>query len=682
MIRKLLVSLFLLVSISGLHAEDGSRLWLRQDGTANATVECLLHSLVLDKAQAELKQFWKGNPVSLQLFSDAEHVALGREGYTIRTSGENIVLGSVSEAGLLYAAYHLLRLQAMGEDIASLDIRERPAYDVRILNHWDNLDGTIERGYAGHSLWKWEELPGTVSSRYEAYARANASIGINATVLNNVNASPEMLSTDYLQKVKVLADIFRPYNIKVYLSVNFASPMVLGKLSTADPLDKNVSAWWKAKVQEIYSLIPDFGGFLVKANSEGQPGPCDYHRTHAEGANMMAEALKPYGGIVMWRAFVYSPSDNDRAKQAYLEFQPLDGKFLDNVIVQVKNGPIDFQPREPYSPLFGAMKHTPLMVEFQVTQEYLGHSNHLAYLAPMWKEFFDYVAPNTIQAVSGVANIGDEANWCGNDLAQANWYAFGRLAWNPELTSEAIVQEWLKQTFTTDTKFTGPMEDMMMRSREAVVDYMMPLGLHHIFAWGHHYGPEPWCTIPGARPDWLPSYYHQADKEGLGFDRSHTGSNAVAQYPESLAKQFDSIDTCPEEFLLWFHHVPWKHQMKSGATLWDELCRHYEQGVKETRSFCQTWEEMKPYVDAERYNAIAERLQIQANDAVWWKDACLLYFQTFSKMPFPKDVERPVYKLKKLMKVKLPISNYERPTPDMLPRGYLVTGKFLLTKNK
>ena len=669
MIRKLLVSLFLLVSISGLHAEDGSRLWLRQDGTANATVECLLHSLVLDKAQAELKQFWKGNPVSLQLFSDAEHVALGREGYTIRTSGENIVLGSVSEAGLLYAAYHLLRLQAMGEDIASLDIRERPAYDVRILNHWDNLDGTIERGYAGHSLWKWEELPGTVSSRYEAYARANASIGINATVLNNVNASPEMLSTDYLQKVKVLADIFRPYNIKVYLSVNFASPMVLGKLSTADPLDKNVSAWWKAKVREIYSLIPDFGGFLVKANSEGQPGPCDYHRTHAEGANMMAEALKPYGGIVMWRAFVYSPSDNDRAKQAYLEFQPLDGKFLDNVIVQVKNGPIDFQPREPYSPLFGAMKHTPLMVEFQVTQEYLGHSNHLAYLAPMWKEFFDYVASNTIQAVSGVANIGDEANWCGNDLAQANWYAFGRLAWNPELTSEAIVQEWLKQTFTTDTKFTGPMEDMMMRSREAVVDYMMPLGLHHIFAWGHHYGPEPWCTIPGARPDWLPSYYHQADKEGLGFDRSHTGSNAVAQYPESLAKQFDSIDTCPEEFLLWFHHVPWKHQMKSGATLWDELCRHYEQGLKETRSFCQTWEEMKPYVDAERYNAIAERLQIQANDAVWWKDACLLYFQTFSKMPFPKDVERPVYKLKKLMKVKLPISNYERPTPEMLPRG-------------
>lgn len=669
MIRKLLVSLFLLVSISGLHAEDGSRLWLRQDGTANATVECLLHSLVLDKAQAELKQFWKGNPVSLQLFSDAEHVALGREGYTIRTSGENIVLGSVSEAGLLYAAYHLLRLQAMGEDIASLDIRERPAYDVRILNHWDNLDGTIERGYAGHSLWKWEELPGIVSSRYEAYARANASIGINATVLNNVNASPEMLSTDYLQKVKVLADIFRPYNIKVYLSVNFASPMVLGKLSTADPLDKNVSAWWKAKVQEIYSLIPDFGGFLVKANSEGQPGPCDYHRTHAEGANMMAEALKPYGGIVMWRAFVYSPSDNDRAKQAYLEFQPLDGKFLDNVIVQVKNGPIDFQPREPYSPLFGAMKHTPLMVEFQVTQEYLGHSNHLAYLAPMWKEFFDYVAPNTIQAVSGVANIGDEANWCGNDLAQANWYAFGRLAWNPELTSEAIVQEWLKQTFTTDTKFTGPMEDMMMRSREAVVDYMMPLGLHHIFAWGHHYGPEPWCTIPGARPDWLPSYYHQADKEGLGFDRSHTGSNAVAQYPESLAKQFDSIDTCPEEFLLWFHHVPWKHQMKSGATLWDELCRHYEQGLKETRSFCQTWKEMKPYVDAERYNAIAERLQIQANDAVWWKDACLLYFQTFSKMPFPKDVERPVYKLKKLMKVKLPISNYERPTPEMLPRG-------------
>ena len=668
MIRLLVLSICMLASGGWLRAENGSRLWLRQDTTANATVKCLLHSPVLDVAQAELKQTWKGGPVSLQLFSDAEHTALGREGYTIRTSGNETVLGASSEAGLLYAAYHLLRLQAMNADTRSLHISEKPAYDVRILNHWDNLDGTIERGYAGHSLWKWEELPATVSPRYEAYARANASIGINATVLNNVNASPEILSTAYLQKVKALADIFRPYNIKVYLSVNFASPMVLGKLPTADPLCKEVAEWWKTKVHEIYSLIPDFGGFLVKANSEGQPGPCDYHRTHAEGANMMAEALKPYGGIVMWRAFVYSPSDSDRAKQAYLEFQPLDGKFLDNVIVQVKNGPIDFQPREPYSPLFGAMQHTPLMVEFQVTQEYLGHSNHLAYLAPMWKEFFTYVPSSSIQAVAGVSNIGDNTNWCGHDFAQANWYAFGRLAWNPDLTSETIAQEWLSQTFGTDPKFIQPVEDMMMRSREAVVDYMMPLGLHHIFAWGHHYGPEPWCTIPGARPDWLPSYYHQADKEGIGFNRSHTGSNATAQYPEPLAQQLDSIDTCPEEFLLWFHHAPWNHQMKSGATLWDELCRHYERGVKEAGSFCQTWNDAKPYIDAERWNAVAERLQIQANDAVWWKDACLLYFQKFSRMPFPKDVSRPVFKLKKLMKVKLPISNYECPTPEMLPQ--------------
>lgn len=668
MIRIVIISVCLLLSRGWLRAEDGSRLWLRQDTTANATVTCLLHSPTLDIACTELKQAWKGGDISLQLFSDAEHRALGREGYTIRTSENGIILGSASEAGLLYAAYHLLRLQAMNADTRSLRISESPAYGVRILNHWDNLDGTIERGYAGHSLWKWDELPSTVSSRYEAYARANASIGINATVLNNVNASPEILSTAYLKKVQTLADIFRPYNIKVYLSVNFASPMVLGKLPTADPLDKEVAAWWKQKVHEIYSLIPNFGGFLVKANSEGQPGPCDYGRTHAEGANMLASALKPYGGIVMWRAFVYSPSDNDRAKQAYLEFQPLDGKFLDNVIVQVKNGPIDFQPREPYSPLFGAMKHTPLMVEFQVTQEYLGHSNHLAYLAPMWKEFFQYVSPGSIQAVSGVSNIGDEPNWCGHDFAQANWYAFGRLAWNPELTSETIAQEWLMQTFSTDTKFIQPVEKMMMESREAVVDYMMPLGLHHIFAWGHHYGPEPWCTIPGARPDWLPSYYHQADRTGIGFDRSHTGSNAVAQYPDSLARVFDSIDTCPEAFLLWFHHVPWTHTMKSGATLWDELCRHYQQGVDEARSFCQTWKTVKLYIDEERWNAVAERLQIQANDAVWWKDACLLYFRQFAKMPFPKDVERPVYSLKKLMKVKLPISNYERPTPEMLPK--------------
>ena len=668
MIRNLLLSILFCGCTFTVSAEDGSRLWLRQDTDASATVDCILQSPTLDIARSEISQSWRGMPVSLQLFADSTHEALGKDGYTIRTGNGRITLGSASETGLLYAAYHLLRLQATETDMAHLDIKESPAYALRILNHWDNPDGTIERGYAGHSLWKWEELPGQLSPRYKAYARANASIGINGTVINNVNASPQALSTENLKKVKALADIFRPYGLKVYLSVNFASPMQLGGLDTADPLDENVKAWWKDKAHEIYSLIPDFGGFLVKANSEGQPGPCDYQRTHAEGANMMAQALKPYGGIVMWRAFVYSPTDHDRAKQAYLEFKPLDGKFLDNVIVQVKNGPIDFQPREPYSPLFGAMEHTPLMVEFQVTQEYLGHSNHLAYLAPMWKEFFSYVRPNTIRAMAGVANIGDDTNWCGHDLAQANWYAFGRLAWNPSLTSERIAKEWLEQTFTTKPEFVEPMTKALTDSHEAVVNYMMPLGLHHIFAWNHHYGPEPWCTIPGARPDWLPPYYHQADKEGLGFDRSHTGSNAAAQYPDSLAKVFDSIDTCPEKFLLWFHHVPWKHQMKSGHTLWEELCYHYNDGLKAARSLHDTWEAMKPYVDDERYQAISHRMDIQVHDAIWWKDACLLYFQTFSKMKLPKDVEKPSFRLKDLKKVKLPITNYECPTMEMLPQ--------------
>ena len=668
MIREILLGIFFCGCTLAVSAEDGSRLWLRQPTNATAQVDCLLQSPTLSIARTELSRAWKGKPVLIQLCSDLTHEALGKDGYTIRAEKQQIILGSISETGLLYAAYHLLRLQETGADLTQLNITERPAYSLRILNHWDNPDGTIERGYAGHSLWEWENLPAKLSPRYEEYARANASIGINGTVINNVNASPQVLSTENLKKIKALADIFRPYGLKIYLSVNFASPMQLGGLPTADPLNQEVIAWWKAKAKEIYGLIPDFGGFLVKANSEGQPGPCDYQRTHAEGANMMAEALKPYGGIVMWRAFVYSPTDHDRAKQAYLEFQPLDGKFLDNVIVQVKNGPIDFQPREPYSPLFGAMKHTPLMVEFQITQEYLGHSNHLAYLAPMWKEFFDYVQPNSLRAMAGVTNIGDATNWCGHDFAQANWYAFGRLAWNPALSSKEIANEWLKQTFTTQKEFVEPMEKVMLDSREAVVDYMMPLGLHHIFAWGHHYGPEPWCEIPGARPDWLPSYYHQADRTGIGFDRSHTGSNAVAQYPDSLARAFDNLATCPEEFLLWFHHVPWKHTMKNGHTLWDELCYRYNDGVKAARSFRETWEEMKPYVDKERYNEIAQRLDIQVHDAIWWKDACLLYFQTFSKMKFPKDIEKPSFRLKDLKKVKLPITNYECPTMEMLPQ--------------
>lgn len=651
-----------------LWAEDGSRLWLRQTPVNQASVCCLVTSPTLTVAREELAALWKGGEVDLQLCADETHRRLGKEGYTIRTSEGKTVLEAATEQGLLYATYHLLRLQAEGADCTRLDIQEKPAFDIRVLNHWDNLDGTIERGYAGRSLWKWEDLTDSVSARYREYARANASVGINGTVLNNVNASAGILSAGYLQKVRKLADVFRPYGIRVYLSVNFASPMKLGGLSTADPLNEEVARWWKEKVQEIYGLIPDFGGFLVKANSEGQPGPCDYGRTHAEGANMLAEALKPYGGIVMWRAFVYSPSDADRAKQAYLEFQPLDGRFRDNVMVQVKNGPIDFQPREPYSPLFGAMPHTPLMVEFQITQEYLGHSNHLAYLATMWNEFYRYVQPSSLKGVAGVVNVGDNVNWCGHDFAQANWYAYGRLAWNPDLSAEEIAREWLAQTFTTDRRFVEPMTQVMMESREAVVDYMMPLGLHHIFAWGHHYGPEPWCEVPGARADWLPSYYHQADKEGLGFDRSRTGSDAVSQYPDSLARVFDSLEQCPEEYLLWFHHVNWNQKLRSGRSLWDELCYKYQKGVDEVRAFQRIWKDMQPYVDAERYQAVAERLDIQARDAVWWKDACLEYFRTFSKKKYPEGVEPPVFTLKELKKVKLPISNYECPTSGMLPR--------------
>ena len=656
-----------IVFVTQMAAENGSHLWLRLPVNAHAEISAPRQSPTLNIAVEELQQAWKGAPVRLVIQKDKQ---LQPEGFRIRHEDNKITLTSPTETGLLYAAYHLLRMQETGQNVVEAQTTENPAYNLRILNHWDNMDRTVERGYAGQSLWNWEELPNTLSDRYKEYARANASIGINGTVLNNVNASPKILSAEYLQKVKALADIFRPYGLRVYLSVNFASPMALDSLSTADPLDKEVIRWWKNKVKEIYRIIPDFGGFLVKANSEGQPGPCDFGRTHAEGANMLADALKPYKGIVMWRAFVYSPSDADRAKQAYLEFKPLDGQFRNNVIVQVKNGPIDFQPREPYSPLFGAMQHTPLMAEFQVTQEYLGHSNHLAYLAPMWKEFFEFVAPASLKAVAGVANIGTDANWCGHTFAQANWYAFGRLAWQPSLSSGNIADEWLKQTFGSQpSDINAQLKKMMLDSHEAVVNYMMPLGLHHIFAWGHHYGPEPWCSIPGARPDWLPSYYHRADKQGIGFDRSSKGSNAVAQYPETLAKQYDNIDTCPEEYLLWFHHVPWSHRMKSGRSLWDELCHHYDNGVRQVRDFQKIWDAAEKYIDAERFHEVQSKLKIQARDAVWWKDACLLYFQEFSGMPIPYEIERPIHELKDLQKVHLPISNYECPTKELLNKN-------------
>ncbi|WP_370527832.1 alpha-glucuronidase [uncultured Muribaculum sp.] len=648
-------------------AYDGSCLWLSgadNDNQAVITVPKSKSPTVAIAAE-ELNKAWHGEPLRLEIKRDKN---LGNEGFRVYRDKKGLVLSANNDLGLLYGSYALLRDNAAGKAIALRE--EIPAYNVRVLNHWDNLDGTIERGYSGHSIWNWDELPDVVSPRYREYAIANASVGINGIVLNNVNASSKILSAEYLAKVAKIADVFRPYGIKVYLSANFAAPMQLGGLKTADPLVPEVAAWWKAKADEIYKLIPDFGGFLVKANSEGQPGPCDFDRTHAEGANMMARALKPHGGIVMWRAFVYSPADADRAKQAYIEFQPLDGKFDDNVIVQIKNGPIDFQPREPYSPLFGAMPQTDQMVEFQVTQEYLGHSNHIAYLAPMWTEFFDYVSPSSLKAIAGVANVGNDTNWTGHPMAQANWYAFGRLAWNPQLSSEEIIDEWMPMTLNypenTPKEVTDGLKKMMLDSREAVVDYMMPLGLHHLFAFGHHYGPEPWCDIKGGRPDWMPPYYHRADSAGLGFNRSSSGSNAVAQYPAQLAKKLDDINTCPEEFILWFHHVPWDFKMKSGATLWQELCNRYQSGVESVETMQRQWTAAKPYIDPELWNDVNERLMTQARDANWWREGCLLYFQQFSGMPIPDNVTPPVHTLDQLKGIKLGISNYECPTPELL----------------
>lgn len=666
-LKSLILAVTAILTGSTAWAYDGSCLWLSGGDNDNQAVITVPKSKspTVAIAAEELNKAWHGEPLRLEIKRDKN---LGNEGFRVYRDKKGLVLSANNDLGLLYGSYALLRDNAAGKAIALRE--EIPAYNVRVLNHWDNLDGTIERGYSGHSIWNWDELPDVVSPRYREYAIANASVGINGIVLNNVNASSKILSAEYLAKVAKIADVFRPYGIKVYLSANFAAPMQLGGLKTADPLVPEVAAWWKAKADEIYKLIPDFGGFLVKANSEGQPGPCDFDRTHAEGANMMARALKPHGGIVMWRAFVYSPADADRAKQAYIEFQPLDGKFDDNVIVQIKNGPIDFQPREPYSPLFGAMPQTDQMVEFQVTQEYLGHSNHIAYLAPMWTEFFDYVSPSSLKAIAGVANVGNDTNWTGHPMAQANWYAFGRLAWNPQLSSEEIIDEWMPMTLNypenTPKEVIDGLKKMMLNSREAVVDYMMPLGLHHLFAFGHHYGPEPWCDIKGGRPDWMPPYYHHADSTGLGFNRSSSGSNAVAQYPAQLAKKLDNINTCPEEFILWFHHVPWDFKMKSGATLWQELCNRYQSGVESVETMQRQWTAAKPYIDPELWNDVNERLMTQARDANWWKEGCLLYFQQFSGMPIPDNVTPPVHTLDQLKGIKLGISNYECPTPELL----------------
>ena len=597
----LLWALFSVVCMA--KAEDGSRLWLRYAEVNKAQVsgpECM--------AADELRRYYPDAEVKLVI----DPAMTSEEGYAI--SGNTIT--AKTEQGLLYGAYALLR----GEKGASA-----PFFRLRILNHWDNLDSSIERGYAGKSIF-W---PTFDPQHIKEYARANASIGINGTVLNNVNASPKMLSREYLLKVKEIAAILRPYGIKVYLSVNFASPMGLGGLKTADPLNPQVKKWWKMKATEIYKLIPDFGGFLVKANSEGQPGPGDYNRSHSDGANMLADALAPYGGIVMWRSFVYGAKHKgeDRVKQAVSEFKEDDGKFRKNVILQSKNGPLDFQPREPYAPIFDQMRKTPQMAELQITQEYLGQSRHLVYLAPMWREFFSYVSPNKLTGIAGVANIGLDKNWCGHHFSQANWYAFGRLAWNPSMKSEEIAQEWLDATFGGVEN--GELLSMMLRSREACVDYMMPLGLHHIFKFDHHYGPEPDGFIKHYPLEWCPVYYHKADKQGVGFERSHIGTDATSQYREPYCSLYDDVNTCPERLLLWFHHVPWTHRMNSGRTLWEELQYRYNRGVSEVEDFCKVWQDAKPFIDEQRWQEVDERMKHQLENAREWRDVCLKYFGSF-----------------------------------------------------
>ena len=663
--KKYLILLFTVLTSLHVSAQsDGSQLWLgKQYANSCQVISQLPDDATAKIAKQELENNWRGKNVELKI---DKALNLG-EGYNLYArpaqQGDNIqyeaTITASNPIGLLYGAYELIRLQntdayntGSGNQqnfSKAIDETEKPQVGLRILNHWDNLDGSIERGYAGKSIFKWEEIKlgkngkgGSISKslhdRLITYARANASLGINGSVLNNVNASPKMMTAEYINKVKVIANILRPYGIRVYLSINFASPMALGYTKTADPLDKKVQQWWKKKAKEIYATIPDFGGFLVKANSEGQPGPGDYHRTHADGANMLADAVKPYGGIIMWRSFVYGANHKgeDRVKQAVSEFKGMDGKFRDNVILQSKNGPLDFQPREPYAPIFDNIKQTPQIAELQITQEYLGQSKHLTYLAPMWKEFFEFVNPDKLVGISGVANIGDDANWCGHPFSQANWYAFGRLAWNPSLTAEEIAHEWLVQTYENqDEKFTKPVEMMMMTSREACVNYMMPLGLHHIFKFDHHYGPEPDGFIASYPLEWCPVYYHKADAKGVGFDRSSKGTDAVGQYPEPYRSQYDNIETCPEEYLLWFHHVAWDYKMKSGSTLWQELCMKYNMGVAMVEVYRDYWHtSAKQYMKGheQEWQHTDSLLNVQLENAKEWRNTCLKYFQTFSKM--------------------------------------------------
>ncbi len=587
---------------------------------------------------------------------------LGAQGYVLRSmtidGRRATVIAANGPAGVLYGAFRLLRIAQTGQSLDRLAIVDRPRLALRVLNHWDNPDRYVERGYAGQSLWDWQKLPGFSDPRYTDYARANASVGINGTVLNNVNASPDMLTPAFLEKVERLATIFRPWGIRVYLSAKFSAPIEVGGLKTADPLDPTVAAWWRAKADEIYARIPDFGGFLVKANSEGQPGPGDYGRSHAEGANMLAAALKPHGGVVMWRAFVYAhDKPEDRAKQAYSEFQPLDGAFADNVIVQVKNGPIDFQPREPFHPLFGAMPRTPLMMEVQITKEYLGFATHLAYLGTMWEEVLlsDTYRPHKgatvadvlarhgrLSGMAGVANVGTDRNWSGSQFDQANWYAFGRLAWNPDDRASDIARDWAAMTWGPGV--ADPVASIMLRSRQAVVDYMMPLGLHHLFATGHHYGPGPWVDDL-ARPDWNPVYYHKADRAGIGFDRTRTGSDAVGQYASALAKRWSDPVAVPEDLLLWFHHVPWERRMASGRTLWEELVGRYDRGVTEVAAMQDQWAALRGQVDDQRHAEVSQFLTIQRTEAQWWRDACIAYFAEVSGRALPAGVVPPAHAL-------------------------------------
>ena len=713
--KKIILILLFSFIINDTHAQKGYDLWLQYNHVQNKElreeyirnvekIDIRLDSETAEIIRTELSkaisgmlgtqvQFESNEPslliskfqnLSQELQNEIHEISnINNEGYILRSfdnKGPKLLVTAKTDTGLLYGTFNLLKQLQLRKDISRLNIKDSPKLSKRLLNHWDNLDRTVERGYAGFSIWDWFHLPELIKQEYIDYARANASIGINGTVLTNVNANSLILSKRYIEKVKTLADLFRPYGIQVYLTARFSAPLETGDLPTADPLNPDVQKWWKNKAKEIYSEIPDFGGFLVKANSEGQPGPNNYGRSHVEGANMLADAVAPYNGIVMWRAFVYSEDDpDDRAKQAYSEFVPFDGKFHDNVLVQVKNGAIDFQPREPFHPIFGAMPETPLMMEFQITQEYLGFSSHLVFLPKLFEETLESdtyakgenstvakvidgtLSTKKLTGMAGVANIGNERNWTGHPFGQANWYGFGRLAWNPYISSEEIAEEWLKMTFSKDPEFVDPIKKMMIDSRESVVKYMTPLGLHHIMATSHHYGPGPWVDNL-SRPEWNPVYYHQADKDGIGFDRTTSGSNALAQYSNPISEKYENPETTPEKLLLWFHHLPWDYKMKNGQTLWANIATTYQEGVEEVEEMIETWNSAEEFVDEERFEKVSMLLEIQLKEAKWWRDACLSYFQQFSQMELPEGVPEPEHDLKYYKSLEHPFAPGIRPS--------------------